>query len=110
MTKIRSYYLSNSDKELQFYGKNLNNGELSESINTLMVTYDLLETLDDNTNNGKTNKSEYLKDLTLNIAGSVDLTLTEFLVSGDAIFSLKPITTNRARDIGNMIYDPIELA
>ncbi|CAG8678155.1 6641_t:CDS:2, partial [Gigaspora rosea] len=110
MAKIHSYYLSNSDKELQLYGKNLNNEELYESINTSIVTYDLLKTLDDNTNNGKTNESEYLENLTLNIANSVDLTLTEFLASGDAIFFSEPVTTNRARDVGNMNYNPIELA
>ncbi|CAG8840851.1 6198_t:CDS:1 [Gigaspora margarita] len=110
MAKIRSYYFSNSDKKLQLYGKNLNNRELSESINTSMVTYDLLETLDDNTNNSETNESEYLEDLTLNIADLVDLMLTKFLASGDAIFSSEPITTNRAKDIGNMIYDSSELA
>ncbi|CAG8545649.1 19661_t:CDS:2 [Gigaspora rosea] len=96
--------------QLQLYGKNLSNEELYESINTSMVTNDLLETLDDNTNNGETNKSKYLEDLTLNIANSVDLTLTEFLASGDAIFSSEPVTTNRARDVDNMNYDPIELA
>ena len=116
MAKIRSYYLSNSDKELQLYGKNLNNEELYESINTSMVTYDLLEMSDENTDNGKTNnlddinESEYFESLTLNIADLVDLTLTEFLASGDAVFSLEPVTTNRARDVGNMSYDPIELA
>ncbi|CAG8776682.1 8425_t:CDS:2, partial [Gigaspora rosea] len=115
MAKIRSYYLSNSDKELQLYGKNLNNEELYESINTSMVTYDLLETSDENTNNDETNnlddinESEYLEGLTLNIADSVDLTLTEFLASGNAIFSSEPVITNRARNVGNMDYDPIEL-
>ncbi|CAG8743048.1 10517_t:CDS:2, partial [Gigaspora rosea] len=90
MAKIRSYYLSNSDKKLQLYDKNLNNEELYESINTSMVTYDLpvLETLDDNIDNGETNE--------------------KFLASGDAIFSSEPVTTNRARDEGNMNYDPIE--
>ncbi|CAG8653733.1 8443_t:CDS:2, partial [Dentiscutata erythropus] len=70
----------------------------------------------ENTNNGETNnlddinESEYLESLTLNIADSVDLILTEFLASGNAIFSLEPVTNNRARDVGNMSYDPIELA
>ncbi|CAG8701730.1 16885_t:CDS:2 [Cetraspora pellucida] len=53
-----------------------------------MVTYDLLETADQNTKNG----------------------LPEFLVSEDAIFFLDSVTTNRARDVSNMNYNPIELA
>ncbi|CAG8781952.1 12937_t:CDS:2, partial [Cetraspora pellucida] len=116
ITKICSYYLLNSDKELQLYGKDLNNKELYESINTSMITYDLLETSDENTNNGRTsdlediNGSEDLENLTLNIADSVDLALPEFLASGDAVFSSEPVTTNRARNVGNMNYNPIELA
>ncbi|CAG8844079.1 29506_t:CDS:1, partial [Gigaspora margarita] len=51
MAKIRSYYLSNSDKELRFYGKDLNNDELYESINASIVTYNLLETSDYNVDN-----------------------------------------------------------
>ncbi|CAG8758899.1 21640_t:CDS:2 [Cetraspora pellucida] len=116
MAKIRSYYLSNSDKELQLYGKDLNYKELYESINTSIVTYDLLETSDENTNNGvtnnldNTNESKDLERLTLNIADSVDLVLLEFLVSGDAIFFSDSVTTNWARDVGNINYNPIELA
>ncbi|CAG8656521.1 10126_t:CDS:2 [Cetraspora pellucida] len=116
IAKICSYYLSNSDKELQLYGKDLNNEELYESINTSMVTYDLLETSDENTNNGRTsdlediNGSKDLESLTLNIADLVDLALPEFLASGDAVFSSEPVTTNQARNIGNMNYNPIELA
>ncbi|CAG8593408.1 31732_t:CDS:1, partial [Gigaspora margarita] len=55
------------------------------------------------------NKSKYLESL-LNTADSVDLILTEFLAYGNAIFFLEPITTNQARDVDNMSYDPIELA
>ncbi|CAG8642914.1 20684_t:CDS:2 [Dentiscutata erythropus] len=40
----------------------------------------------------------------------IDLILTEFLASGDTIFSSEPVTNNWARDVGNMSYDPIELA
>ncbi|CAG8826724.1 3282_t:CDS:2, partial [Cetraspora pellucida] len=68
--KIHSYYLSNSDKKLQLYDKNLNNEELYE------------------------NESEYLESLILNIADLVDLMLTECLASGDAIFSLESVTNN----------------
>ncbi|CAG8779995.1 11073_t:CDS:1, partial [Dentiscutata erythropus] len=70
----------------------------------------------ENTNNGRTNnlnntnESEDLESLTLNIANSVDLALPEFLASRDAIFFSDSVTTNWARDIGNMNYNPIELA
>ncbi|CAG8686650.1 7355_t:CDS:1, partial [Cetraspora pellucida] len=68
-------------------------------------------TNNDGTNNlDNTNESEDLESLTLNIADSVDLALPEFLVSGDAIFFSDSVTTNRARDVGNMNYNPIELA
>ncbi|CAG8696138.1 2570_t:CDS:2 [Cetraspora pellucida] len=72
IAKICFYYLSNSDKELQLYGKDLNYEELYEN--------------------------------------SVDLALPEFLVSGNAIFFSDFVTTNQARDVGNMNYNPIELA
>ncbi|CAG8839838.1 28561_t:CDS:1 [Gigaspora margarita] len=116
MAKIRSYYLSNFNKELQLYGKDLNNEELYESINASMVTCDLLETSDENTNSDRINNLDYmnenenLESSVLNIAVSVNLVLPEFLASRDAIFSSEPVTTNRARDVGNMNYDPIELA
>ncbi|CAG8819430.1 11563_t:CDS:1, partial [Dentiscutata erythropus] len=70
-----------------------------------MVIYDLLETSDKNTNNSgtnnldNTNESEDLESLILNIADSVDLVLQEFLASGDTIFFLDSVTTNRARDV-----------
>lgn len=114
MAKIRTYYLSNSDKELQFYGKDLSNEELYESINTSMVTYDLLEVLNENTdgvnNLDDNDNSEILESSTLNIADFVNLALPEFSATGDTMFSSESVTTNRDRDIGNMNYDPIELA
>ncbi|CAG8765972.1 13764_t:CDS:2 [Dentiscutata erythropus] len=72
-------------------------------------------TLYEITNNDRTNnlddinESEILESLILNIADSVDLMLPEFLASGDAIFSSEPV---RARNVavGNMNYNPIELA
>ncbi|CAG8843496.1 42805_t:CDS:2, partial [Gigaspora margarita] len=42
-------------RKLQLYGKNLNNGELYKSIYTSIVTYDLLESLDENINNCEIN-------------------------------------------------------
>ncbi|CAG8828279.1 17920_t:CDS:1, partial [Dentiscutata erythropus] len=81
-----------------------------------MATYDLLEISNENTNNDGTNnlddanESEDSESLTLNIADSVNLESPEFLVSGDAVFSSEPVTTNRARDVGNMNYNPIEFS
>ncbi|CAG8777132.1 31710_t:CDS:2, partial [Gigaspora margarita] len=62
MAKIRSYYLSNSNKELQLYSKDLNNKELYESINASMVTCDLLETSDENTNSDRINNLDYMNE------------------------------------------------
>ena len=51
-----------------------------------------------------------LESLTLNIADSVNLALPEFLASGDMVFSSEPVTINRPRNVGNINYNPIELA
>ncbi|CAG8700698.1 16070_t:CDS:2, partial [Gigaspora rosea] len=115
--KIRSYYLSNSDKELRFYGKDLSNDELYKSINASMVTYDLLETSDQNIDDKVDNLDSIDEDVdlkdshsTLNIADLVNLVLPEFSATGDAIFLSEPVVTHQLRDTGNMNYDSIELA
>ncbi|CAG8464941.1 16774_t:CDS:1 [Cetraspora pellucida] len=114
MTKICTYYLSNSDKEFQFYNKDLSNKELYKSINMFMITYDLLEVLNKNTdgvnNLDDNNNSEILESSTLNIMDFVNLTLPEFSATEDTMFSSESVTTNQDRDIDNMNYDSIELA
>ncbi|RHZ65590.1 hypothetical protein Glove_314g43 [Diversispora epigaea] len=43
MAKIRSYYISNSEKELKFYDKNISENELRKNIDESVITYNAFE-------------------------------------------------------------------
>ncbi|KAF0521014.1 hypothetical protein F8M41_015950 [Gigaspora margarita] len=82
-----------------------------------MVTYDLLETSDQNIDDEVDNLDSIDENVdledshsTLNIADLVNLMLPKFSATEDAIFSSELVVTHQLRDTGNMNYDPIELA
>ncbi|RHZ65788.1 hypothetical protein Glove_311g51 [Diversispora epigaea] len=135
MPKIRSYYISNSEKELKFYDKNISENELRKNIDESVITYNAfedvilenenLEILEESENleeSRNLNENEELKNnlneenennelvslTSLNLSQFVDLTLSEFLSSGDIlVFNNRP---ERSHYNGNMEYDPIALA
>ncbi|RHZ89907.1 hypothetical protein Glove_9g343 [Diversispora epigaea] len=122
MAKIRFYYISNTDKEIQFRNKNLSEHELRNNINESVITYDTFE------KNGILKKDENIEyernenleenieienelSTSLNINQFVDLILPAFLTTGNNLFTNNRLNTNiRSRNIGNMEYDPIKLA
>jgi hypothetical protein len=122
MAKIRSYYISNTDKEIRFRDKNLSEHELRNNINESVITYDTFEKngILERDENIECERNENLEENTeienesstsLNINQFVDLTLPAFLTTGNNLFTNNRLDTNtRSRNIGNMEYDPIKLA
>ncbi|RHZ53295.1 hypothetical protein Glove_443g77 [Diversispora epigaea] len=122
MAKIRSYYISNTDKEIHFRNKNLSEDELRKSIDKSVVTYDIFENEilernenleQENLNRSEENtEDENISSTILNINQFVNLTLPEFLSTGNNLF--ESITNrsniNERNERGNMEYNPISLA
>jgi hypothetical protein len=128
MAKIRSYYISNTDKEIRYRNKNLSENELRKSIDESVVTYDIFETneileRDENLEQGNLNnenlneleentENENISSTILNINQFVDLTLPDFLSTRNNLF--ESITNrsniNERNERGNMEYNPTELA
>ncbi|RHZ55150.1 hypothetical protein Glove_420g87 [Diversispora epigaea] len=96
MAKIHFYYISNTDKEIHFCNKNLSEDELRKSIDKFVVTYDIFknEILERNENleqenlNGseENTEDENISSTILNINQFVNLTLPEFLSTGNNLF------------------------
>ncbi|RHZ76909.1 hypothetical protein Glove_187g165 [Diversispora epigaea] len=125
ITKIRSYYISNIDKEIQFRNKDLSESELRKNINESVITYDIFEKNgilerdeDDERNRNlreleEAPEDENVSSISLNINQFVDLTLLAFLSTGDSLFGFtnnRQNTNERSNNSGNMEYDPIRLA
>ncbi|RHZ84792.1 hypothetical protein Glove_74g306 [Diversispora epigaea] len=125
MAKIRSYYISNIDKEIQFRNKDLSESELRKNINESVITYDIFEKNgilerdeDDERNRNlreleEAPEDENVSSISLNINQFVDLTLPAFLSTGDSLFGFtnnRQNTNERSNNSGNMEYDPIRLA
>jgi len=105
MAKIRSYYISNSNKELKYYDKELNETELKDSFYEFSIIYDYLEETNINERNEVENE-DLSTNTTLEIADLVDLTLPEFTITGDSLFERNNNQLSRyTRNIGNMIFD-----
>ena len=124
MAKIRSYYISNVDKEIRFKTKNFDEKEFLKNINELISIYDILEKnniLESNENiECEENKSEEDEleeriqnesesSITLNINQFVDLTLPAFLSTGENLFESNNVRSN-VKEKNNTEYDPIKLA
>ncbi|RHZ83214.1 hypothetical protein Glove_99g229 [Diversispora epigaea] len=127
MTKIRSYYISNTDKEIRFRDKNLSEHELRNNINESVITYNTFEKngilerdenieYERNKNLEENTEIENELSTSLNINQLVenpfvDLTLPAFLTTGNNLFTNNRLNTNiKSRNIDNMEYDPIKLA
>jgi hypothetical protein len=123
MAKIRSYYISNTDKEIRYRNKNLSENELRKSIDESVVTYDIFENneiLERNENLEQENlnepddentEDENISSTILNINQFVNLTLPEFLSTGNSLFeSVNRSNVNERNERGNMEYNPIRLA
>lgn len=137
MAKIRSYYISNSEKELKFYDKNISENELHKNINESVITYNAFEDgiLENNENlefleesenleeseylnvneneelensSGEENENELVSSTNLDLSQYVDLSLPEFSSVGDILISNSRLEKNQNRD--NMEYNPITLA
>ena len=105
MAKIRSYYISNSNKELKYYGKELNETELKDSFYKSSIIYNYLEETNINKRNEVENE-DLSTNNTLEIADLVDLTLPEFTITGDSLFEKNDNQLSRhTKNIGNMIFD-----
>ncbi|RHZ59083.1 hypothetical protein Glove_365g249 [Diversispora epigaea] len=124
MAKIRSYYISNSEKELKFYDKDesvitynaFEDGILEkENLEILEESENLEENGTLNENNELENNSyeenendELVSSTNLDLSQFVDLTLPEFLSLGDILISNN--RPERSYYNGNTEYDPIALA
>ena len=129
MAKIRFYYISNTDKEIRYRNKNLSENELCKSIDESVVAYDIFETneileRDENLEQGNLNNNENLNEseentedenissTILNINQFINLTLPEFLSTGNNLFesNTNRSNVNERNERGNMEYNPIRLA
>ncbi|RHZ52177.1 hypothetical protein Glove_464g17 [Diversispora epigaea] len=122
MAKIRSYYISNTDKEIHFRNKNLSEDELRKSIDKSVVIYDIFENKilkrnenleQENLNGSEENtEDENISSTILNINQFVNLTLPEFLSTGNNLFEsiTNKSNINERNERSNMEYNPISLA
>ncbi|RHZ76441.1 hypothetical protein Glove_197g113 [Diversispora epigaea] len=111
IAKIRSYYISNTDKEIRFRDKNLSEHELRNNINESVITYDTFEKngILERDENIEYERNENLEENTeienelftsLNINQFVDLTSPAFLTTGNNLFTNNRLNTNiRSRNI-----------
>jgi hypothetical protein len=108
IAKIRSFYISNIDKELRLYGNDISEKDLKESLNNsinIEQTNNLeIEESNDYTQQTLTNN--------LNINRIVNLSLPEFLSTNNILFELainRLSSYERAYNLGNREYDTINL-
>ncbi|RHZ75497.1 hypothetical protein Glove_213g25 [Diversispora epigaea] len=109
-------------KEIHFCNKNLSEDKLRKSIDKSVVTYDIFENeiLERNENLEQENLNESeentedknISSTILNINQFVNLTLPEFLSTGNNLFEsiFNRSNTNERNERGNMEYNPIRLA
>ncbi|RHZ84793.1 hypothetical protein Glove_74g304 [Diversispora epigaea] len=119
MAKIRSYYISNIDKEIQFRNKDLSESELRKNINESVITYDIFEKNgilerdeDDERNRNlreleEAPEDENVSSISLNINQFVDLTLPAFLSTGDSLFGFTNNRQNTNERSNNSVIDRI---
>ncbi|CAG8603659.1 41625_t:CDS:2 [Gigaspora margarita] len=98
------WLLSDRQKELKIYGKDVSENELKESFNHVQqIENSENEDIEENTDLQK------ILSTNLSISQVIDLSLPTFLATNNSLFES---TTNRLtfRDLGNMNYNPIDLA
>jgi hypothetical protein len=100
MAKIRLYYISNSNKELKYYGKTLSKNELKNNIFNSSITNVFLE--NNNTLENEINESEISQNNNLEIGDIVNLS-SDFILSFENNNSNQ--SSNSRRNIGNMNYN-----
>ena len=88
MAKIWFYYISNSNKKLKYYGKELNEIELKDSFYKSSIIYNYLKEINLNKRDEMENKNteDLLNNIILEIVNLVDLTLPEFTIIGNLLF------------------------
>ncbi|CAG8738300.1 6672_t:CDS:2 [Gigaspora margarita] len=110
IAKIRSFYISNTDKELRIYGKDMNDKDLKESLNNSVI---IQPTEDLEIDDDHDNYSQQILTDNLNLSQLVDLTLPEFLSTNNSLFESatnRLSSHERAYNLENREYDPVQLA
>ena len=111
MCKIHSYYISNLDKELKYYGKGLNINEIRNNIFDSSITNNFFDERDfNNINDIENDENQNINiDSNLELGNLINLSLPEFNSNFRSDIINEQSESLRNINVGNMSYDPSAL-
>ncbi|CAJ0827644.1 8092_t:CDS:2 [Entrophospora sp. SA101] len=111
MCKICSYYISNLDKELKYYGKGLNINEIRNNIFDSSVTDNFFDESDfNNINDIENDENQNINiNSNLELGNLINLSLPEFNSNFRSDIINEQSESLRNINVGNMSYDPSAL-